>query len=99
MTESSLRVASPKTTIPNNPSQFVISIPLIENPLIFTLASLSILIMDGGPTIPGSSSSNGGASIMVDFAPEPIIVRVLLIVICSMYVQVILGLHRLRLLH
>jgi len=33
-----------------------------------------------------SNSSNGGASIIVDFAPEPIIVRLLLILICSVYV-------------
>jgi hypothetical protein len=30
--------------------------------------------------------STSGASIIVDFAPEPMIVRLLLIVICSVYV-------------
>ena len=40
----------------------------------------------GLPITLGSNSSTGGDSIIVDFAPEPIIVRLLLIVICSVYV-------------
>ena len=39
--------------------------------------------MYGRPITLGSNSSNGGASIIVDFVPEPMIVRSLLIVICS----------------
>jgi hypothetical protein len=42
--------------------------------------------MNGSPSTLSSNSSSGGASIIVDFAPEPIIVRLLLIVICSLYV-------------
>ena len=42
--------------------------------------------MYGGPTMLGSNSSNGGDSIMVDFAPDPTIVRLLVILSCSLYV-------------
>jgi hypothetical protein len=82
--ESSLRFASPKTVIPNNTSQFGSSGPLIVNPFIVTSASLLTSTIYGRPITLVSKSSNGsGASIIVDFAPDPIIVRLLTILSCS----------------
>lgn len=51
-----------------------------------TVASLLISTMYGSSAVLGSSSPDGGASIIVDFAPEPKIVKLLFIVICSVYV-------------
>ena len=78
-----LIVPSSITLTPINSPQSVPWGPLMVNPFIVTSAPLLTSTMYGRPITLGSSSSNGGASIMVDSAPEPMIVIFLLIVSCS----------------
>ena len=74
------------TLIPTNVPQSVPSRPLIVNPFILTSAPLLTSTIYGRSITLGSMSSSGGDSTIVDSEPEPIIVKFLLIVICSVYV-------------
>ena len=72
------------TLIPPNRSQVVPLEPAIVNPTKRALALLLISTMNGFPRM--LVFNTAGTLIKVDFAPDPVSIKFLPIVICSVYV-------------
>jgi len=88
MEESRVSEALSITRTPANPGQVEPLGPEIVNHFMLTFASLNISTIF---TLPGKGNKGlgfrtAGASIVVDLAPEPIIVRLLDMTSCSVYV-------------